>query len=64
MTLGALFTLLGVVTFFMWAVLGHSTPAERQRALDSSCPAATAHVRYPDGMHEAVCNPTNVAWRR
>lgn len=62
--LGALFTLLGVVMFFLWAVLGHSTPAERQQTLDASCPTVKRYIRYPDGMHEAVCNPTNVAWRR
>lgn len=64
--LGAALTLFGVVTFFMWAVLGHSTPAEQQQTLDSSCPAQTKIIRYPAAMggdHAAVCNPTFITWR-
>ena len=57
---------LGVVVFFLWAVLGHSTPAERQRGLDSSCPPHPPVIRYPaelGGPHPAVCNPTRMTWR-
>lgn len=64
--LGTAFTLLGVVTFFMWAVLGHSTPAERQATVDASCSAQTKIIRYPahlGGPHPAVCNPTHITWR-
>jgi hypothetical protein len=43
------FGLLGVVTFFLWAVLGHSTPAERQRTVDASCPPHQARVHCPEG---------------
>ena len=61
--LGALFTLLGVVAFFFWAVLGHSTPAELQRTIDASCPSREQYVRYPDGFHKAACIPTNMVWK-
>jgi hypothetical protein len=61
--LGALFTLFGVVAFFFWAVLGHSTAAELQRTIDASCPSRVQYIRYPDGYHQAVCNPTNTTWR-
>jgi hypothetical protein len=64
--LGAALSLLGVVAFFFWAVLGHSTPAEQQAVVDASCPAQTKVIRYPEhlgGPHQAVCNPTFTAWR-
>lgn len=64
--LGAMLTIFGAVVFFMWAVLGHSTPAERQAVIDASCPAETKIIRYPahlGGPHPAVCNPTHVAWK-
>jgi len=61
--MGALITTLLLTTFFLWAVLGHSTEAERQQVVDSSCAVKVKQVRYPDGMRTPVCNPTGVAWR-
>jgi hypothetical protein len=60
----ALLVTAGVVVFFLWAVLGHSTPQERQRTVDQSCSPQVKFVRYPDGYHPAVCNPTGETWRR
>jgi hypothetical protein len=61
--IGAMLSLFTVIAFFLWAILGHSTPAERQRTIDASCPSHEQYVRYPDGYHKAVCNPTNISWR-
>jgi hypothetical protein len=64
MGLGA--ALLAGLLFFSWAVLGHQTPAERQRTVDSSCPARSPEIRYPahlGGPHPAVCRPTGIQWR-
>lgn len=64
--LGAALSLLGVVAFFMWAVLCHSTPAEVQRTVDASCPAQQKIIRYPaemGGPHPASCKPTFMTWR-
>ncbi len=55
--------LLALVAGFMWAVLGHSTEAERQRTRDSVCVRTDVRVRYPDGYRAPVCNPTGRAWR-
>jgi hypothetical protein len=66
MGLGAALALLAGLLFFGWAVLGHQTPAERQRTVDSSCPARSPEIRYPahlGGPHPAVCNPTFQTWR-
>lgn len=60
---GALTILLVIVSFFMWAVLGHPTDAELQRSVDSSCAVKVKQIRYPDGMRTPVCNPTGQAWR-
>ena len=54
------------VVFFMWAVLGHSTEAERQATLDASCPVQQKIIKYPvemGGPHLAICNPTGQTWR-
>jgi len=61
--LGALVSLLLIVGFFLWAVLGHPTEAELQRSIDQSCAVNSKQVRYPDGMRTPVCNPTGQTWR-
>ncbi len=64
--LGTMLSLLGIVAFFFYAVLGHSTPSERQAIIDASCPTQPTVIRYPaylGGPHQAVCNPTHIAWK-
>lgn len=61
--LGVVVMLSMIVTFFMWALFGHQTDAERQRVIDSSCAVNVKQVRYPDGMRTPVCNPTGQTWR-
>lgn len=59
-------SILALVAGIVWLCLSTSTSAERQRALDSSCPAHPRVIRYPAGMggpHPAVCNPTGRMWR-
>ncbi len=59
-------SILGILTAVTWLCLALPTAAERQRALDASCPAKQPVVRYPaemGGPHPAVCNPTGGTWR-
>lgn len=50
------------VLFFLWAMFAHPSPVDRQWVLDNTCPVKKAYVRYPDGMHEASCQPTGIVW--
>lgn len=36
--------------------------ADRVNVADISCPARPAFIRYPEGMRQAVCNPTGINW--
>lgn len=59
-------SILGILTAVMWLCLALPTAAERQRAVDASCPVKQPVVRYPTemgGPHPAVCQPTMQAWR-
>ena len=59
-------SVLAILCAVMWVCLSLPTPAERQRAVDASCPASQPVIRYPEelgGPHPAVCNPTGQVWR-
>jgi hypothetical protein len=43
--MSAALALFAVVAFFMWAVLGHSTPAARRRTLDAQYGAGPQQAR-------------------